>query len=227
MEPVTRSDASLGKRARAATSSEEQELTRKLLNCGIVAGPIYLALGIGQGVMREGFDFSRHALSLLANGSGGWIQTANFAVTGALVVAAAMGLSRALATKPRLAWWLLGAYGLAVFLAAFFRADPVDGFPPGTPEGIPAGISTTGLLHFAVGALGFAMLGLSCLAASRSLARKGMRALSRLSLVSGLVVLAGFFGGMTPSIGIAGIWVAVVAGWLWLSVVSYTVRARA
>ena len=54
-----------------------------------------------------------------------------------------------------------------------------------------------------------------------------MMALSRLSLVSGLVVLAGFFGGMTPSIGIVGIWVAVVAGWLWLSVVSYTVRARA
>src|SRR5690606_41255032 len=101
MEPVTRSDASLGKRARAATSSEEQELTRKLLNCGIVAGPIYLALGIGQGVRREGFDFSRHALSLLANGSGRRIQTAEFGVTGRLVVAAAPGRARALAPKPR------------------------------------------------------------------------------------------------------------------------------
>lgn len=193
--------------------------TRTLLYAGVVAGPFYLALGVTQGLVREGFDFSRHPLSVLANGSFGWVQTANFAITGLMVIAAAVGLSRTLRRRPAMTWFL-GGYGLAMILAALFPADPVDGFPPGTPEGFPTSISTTGILHFACGAFAFLFLGLSGLTAAWTLGRLRRQTLAALSLVSGLAVIGGFFGGMALPLGVAGIWFAVVVGWAWLTVLS-------
>ena len=52
----------------------------------MLAGPFYLALGLIQALVRDGFDFARHPLSVLANCPGGWVQTANFVLTGVLVV---------------------------------------------------------------------------------------------------------------------------------------------
>ena len=72
-----------------------------LLRCGVVAGPFYLAVGLMQAFLRDGFDFARHPLSVLANGPGGWIQTANFALTGLMVIAAAVGIKRALGPVSR------------------------------------------------------------------------------------------------------------------------------
>jgi hypothetical protein len=194
--------------------------TRSLLWWGVVAGPFYLAVGLGQALVREGFDLARHPLSVLANGPGGWVQTANFVLTGLMVLAAAVGVGRALGSKSRGVTWFLGAYGVAMLVAAVFPADPVDGFPPGTPEGFPTSISTTGLVHFAAGGLGFACLAISGFAAAWAMARRGLPLLAVVSLLSGLAVVLGFFGGMVLPIGILGIWFAVVAGWAWLSVMS-------
>lgn len=201
---------------------DDSSRTRSLLGFGILAGPFYLALSIGQGLVREGFDFGRHSLSMLANGAGGWIQTANFLLTGAMVVAAAVGLRRALAPAGRGMTWMLIGYGICILAAAIFPADPMDGFPVGTPAGFPTTISSVGMLHFGFGALGFTLLGVACLFAWRTAA---LRSIATLSLVAGLLVLIGFYGGMAaPSIGIAGIWVTVVVGWIWLAVVSRRVR---
>jgi hypothetical protein len=104
--------------------------------------------------------------------------------------------------------------------AALFPADPVDGFPPGTPLGFPTSISTTGLIHFMVGALTFFLMGLSGVAAAWTMKRRRAGSLAIVSLFSGLAVWVGFFGGVTPQIGIAGIWFAVVVGWAWLAVMS-------
>ena len=195
--------------------------TRSLLRNGVVAGPLYLALGIIQGLVREGFDFARHPLSVLANGPGGWVQTATFVLTGLMVIAAALGLARVL--RPHTATsWLLGIFGASMIVAAAFRADPVDGFPPGTPEGMPTSISTRGMIHFIAGALGFTCLGVSCLVAARALSRRNARSLSRLSLVCGIVVLLGFFGGpVLSSNPVIGIWISVVVGWAWLGILSW------
>jgi len=196
--------------------------TRRLLTLGVVAGPFYLAVGLGQALLRDGFDLARHPLSVLANGPGGWIQTANFVLTGAMVLAAATGFRRALGPSARWASLFLGVFGASMIVAAIFRADPMDGFPIGTPKGPPTSISTTGLLHFAAGALGFASLGVSCLFAARAMSRRNAPSLSRLSLLCGLIILLGFFGGMAipNSSPVAGIWIAVVVGWAWLAIVS-------
>lgn len=210
-----------------ASGGRGEAVTQSLLRWGVLAGPFYLVVGVAQALVRDGFDFGRHPLSVLANGPGGWVQTANFVLTGAMVLAAAAGFRRVLGTKSRGVTWCLGAFGLAMIVAALFPADPVDGFPPGTPEGFPTSISTTGLVHFIAGALGFTFLATSCFFASWAMWRRRVPALAGLSLLSGLAVALGFFGGMVLPIGILGIWFAVVVGWVWLGVMSYRLNRLA
>lgn len=57
-------------------------VTRSLLGYGIIAGPFYVAVSLAQALTRDGSDLTRHQWSLLANGDLGWIQVANFVVTG-------------------------------------------------------------------------------------------------------------------------------------------------
>jgi hypothetical protein len=195
-------------------------LTRSLLRCGVVAGPFYLAVSLIQAFVRDGFDLARHPLSLLANGPGGWVQTANFVLTGLMVLAAAVGFRRLLGPKSRAVAWFLGGFGGAMIVAAMFPADPLDGFPPGTPEGFPTSISTSGLVHFIAGALGFIFLAVSCFFAARAMSRRNVSTLARLSLLCGLAVVLGFFSGMVFPPGVLGIWFAVLVGWAWIGVMS-------
>jgi hypothetical protein len=198
-------------------------VTRSLLGYGMLVGPFYLALGVAQGLMREGFSFARHPLSVLANGPGGWVQTANLAVSALMVLAAVAGISRAAAAQSRVMRGALVVYALGMITAAIFPADPMDGFPPGTPLGVPTTISTTGLVHFSAGAVTFLAMAIACWAGVRTMSKRGERGLSRFSLLAGFVVFLGFFGGsaLSSSVGgVAGIWVAVVIGWTWLAIVS-------
>lgn len=216
------SDVSAGTKTSATSESGfgRPAGARLLLGCGVLAGPFYLAVGLIQAVLREGFDFSRHPLSVLANGPGGWVQTANFVISGALVIAAAAGFARVLGPGSRVMSWFLGAFGASMMAAAAFPADPADGFPPGTPEGMPTSITTTGLVHFAAAGLGFLALAVSCFVAARTMSRRNVSSLARLSFFSGAAIVLGFFGGMAPPIGVLGIWFAVVVGWAWLTVMS-------
>lgn len=204
--------------------------TRALLRFGVVAGPFYLFVGLTQALVRDGFDLGRHSLSALANGSGGWVQTANFGLTGLMVVAAAIGIGRAVRPRSRLAAGLLAFFGISMLAAAVFRADPVDGFPIGTPEGYPSDVSTAGVLHFAAGGLGFLALAASCIAMAFTMARLEERRIARLSFIAGLAVVGGFFAPfLVPASGpVAGIWFSVVVGWTWLALVSaHLQRSRA
>jgi hypothetical protein len=64
---------------------------RALLACGVAAGPLYAGLALGQGLSRPGFSLARDDVSLLANGSLGWIQVTSFLVAGMLTIAARPG----------------------------------------------------------------------------------------------------------------------------------------
>lgn len=200
----------------------DSEAARPLLRWGVVAGPFYLAVGLGQALLRDGFDLTRHPLSVLANGPGGWIQTTNFVLTGVMVVAAAVGFSRALRPTSRAVAWFLAAFGASMLVASVFRADPMDGFPAGTPLGPPTSISPVGMVHFIAGAIGFVSLAISSLVAWRAMARLGERGLARLSLACGVIILLGFFGGaaLPHASPVLGIWIAVVVGWAWLAIMS-------
>jgi hypothetical protein len=201
-------------------SGQSAAITQSLLRCGVWAGPFYLMVGLIQAKVRDGFDLARHPLSVLTNGPGGWVQTANFVLTGLMVLAAAIGFRRVLGPKSRAMTWFLGAYGLAMIVASIFPTDPVDGFPPGTPKGPPTSISTTGLVHLIAGALGFTFLAISCFFAAPAMRRRDLPSLALLSILTGLSVVVGFFGGIVLPMGVLGIWFAVVVGWAWLAVTS-------
>src|ERR1041385_4353426 len=110
---------------KTVTSADDARLTKALLTCGIVAGPLYIVLGLIQMAIRPGFDITRHSLSLLANGDLGWIQPLNFLVTGVLLLAGAAGLKRALQSGPGYKWAprMFELYGLGLIGAGLFRAD--------------------------------------------------------------------------------------------------------
>lgn len=204
-------------------SDPSATLTRSLLRFGMVVGIFYLAVGLVQALVRDGFDLGRHPLSLLANGPGGWVQTANFVLSGLMVLAAAAGIARALRPQSRVTGWFLGFFGASMIAAAVFPADPVDGFPVGTPEGFPTEVSTSGLLHFIAGGLGFLALAVACFVAARAMSRRQDKSIARLSFFSGVAIILGFFSPMIlPGIpvGTVGIWFSVVVGWTWLAVIS-------
>jgi len=172
--------------------------TKSLLGYGVIAGPIYVAVSLAQALTRPGFDLSKHAWSLLENGHLGWIQIVNFAVTGAMTIAAAVGLRRALAPGRARTWApaLIGAYGAGLVGAGIFTADPAAGFPVGTPE--TTAISWHGMLHFMIGGIGFLCLIAACFILGSHFAkgreRSGERGLAWFSRITGVVFLAGFAG---------------------------------
>src|SRR5690349_23033776 len=113
------------------TCPPSQRITQSLLGFGFLAGVVFEASVVIQGLTRHGFRIAHHDASLLANGPLGWIQIATFLVAGAMTIAAAVGAHRAMASRwgPR----LLGIYGAGLMAAGLLRADPAAGFGPGAP----------------------------------------------------------------------------------------------
>ncbi len=199
-------------------------LDRSLLTAGALAGPVYIALGLGQALLRPGFDITRHDLSLLSNGPLGWIQIGNFLLSGVLVIAGAVGLRRTLRTGRGRTWGplLLAGYGLGLIGAGLFVADPAFGFPLGTPADANS-ISWHGLLHILTAALGFAALIASCAVFGRRFAAEHRPGWTAYSIVTGVVFLAGFVGvasGSGNRWSVLGFWVAVVLAWSWITAIS-------
>ena len=195
-------------------------LTRVLLICGLIAGPFYLVVGLIQALTRPGFDLLRHDLSLLANGSLGWIQITNLVLTGVLVGAFAIGLRRALPAGPGRTWGpiLLGVYGLGLIGAGFFTADPAFGFPPGTSANAHA-ISWHGLLHIITAGIGFLALIAACFVLARRFASRRERGWAAFSLATGVVFFAAFAGvatGSGQSWSVIGFWIGIVCAWAWV-----------
>ncbi len=122
--------------------------TRRLLYCGLAAGPAFITAFLVEGATRQGYRPSRHPVSSLALGPRGWIQTANIAVSGTLVIGGAAGMGRAAdpALRTRAGQALIGAAGAGLIGAAAFATDPVSGYPPGTPDALIAP-SRTGTIH--------------------------------------------------------------------------------
>ncbi|MGY4647858.1 DUF998 domain-containing protein [Mycobacterium sp. URHB0021] len=147
-----------------------------------------------------------------------------FLVTGAMTIAAAVGVRRAMGSGRRSAGasGLLGAYGAALMVAGIFRADPSDGFPPGTPAGMGE-VSWHGLVHFAVAGVGFACLAAACFVLGARFARGAERGWAWFSRITGVVFAGSFLALSSRSGGTASILVftaAVVLVWGWLAAIS-------
>ncbi|MBN6056561.1 DUF998 domain-containing protein, partial [Nonomuraea sp. RK-328] len=152
---------------RPGTTSAPAPGIRLLLGCGTVAGLLFPVASFAQAFTRTGFDLRRHGLSALALGDLGWLQIADFALTGLLACAFALGVRRA--TRRGVAGPLLiGVYGVAMVGGGFCTPDPALGWPAGAPAGLPEHLSTAGALHTVFGAAAF----LSLIAAGLVFARR-------------------------------------------------------
>ncbi|MFE6972082.1 DUF998 domain-containing protein [Streptomyces sp. NPDC057682] len=190
---------------------------RATLTAGVAAGPLFLAAGLVQGAARDGFDFTRNALSQLALGEDGWIQTVNFAVAGALLLAGAGGLRRTLRGRPGGTWGpaLVAVFAVSFWLAAAFPADTGAGFPAGAAE--ETVMTGHGTVHMAAGTVGYLALCAAFLVLARPLAAAGHRGWARASRIVPVVVLAGFMASATAVLAFtcgAGL------GMLWLSAIT-------
>ncbi|MFF2077829.1 DUF998 domain-containing protein [Kitasatospora sp. NPDC058162] len=178
---------------RSITATTTFTARRALLAGGALAGPLFLGLGVAQGLTRQGFDFSRNAISQLGLGDLGWIQVTSFLLTGLLLTAGAVGLRRTIGGTPGGTWapGLVAAFGASFLLAGVFKADPGAGFPTGTPDG-PGELSGHGTVHLLAGTLGYLALCLAFLALARHFASRGERGWALAYRIAPVVVLAGF-----------------------------------
>ncbi|MFI1811191.1 DUF998 domain-containing protein [Streptomyces sp. NPDC020422] len=181
---------------------------------GVVAGPLFLAVGLVQGFTRDGFDFTRNAISQLALGAAGWIQTASFVLTGALLIAGAAGLRRVLRGGPGGTWGpvLVGVFGASFWVAAAFPADAGAGFPVGAPE-TPV-MSGHGAVHMFGGMVGYLALCAAFFVLARPLAARGRHGWAVASRIVPVAVLVGFTASAASVLAFTA---GAGLGLLWLS----------
>jgi len=210
-----------GASAPGASSETTTRVTRALLACGVVAGPLYVVVALLQVLSRDGFDLSRHPLSLLSLGDLGWIQITNFVVAGLLAVAFAVGLRRVLHPGRGGTWGprLVGGYGVGLVAGGVFVADPALGFPPGAPAGIPDQLSWHAVVHAFAPPLAFLSLIVACFVLVRRFAAHRQRGWAAYSAATGVACLAlsAWPGQDGLSVRLA---VALVIGFAWVSVLA-------
>jgi hypothetical protein len=208
------------------TCTPAQRVTRSLLGYGVLAGAVFEVSILVQGLTRHGFRLAHDDASLLSNGPLGWIQVATFLVAGAMTIACAAGMRRALAGTGFAGRWgpgLVAVYGAALMAAGLLRADPADGFGPGAPAGKAAHISWHAAGHLTSASIGFAALIVACFVVARYFSREGHRGLAVYSRISGLAFLAAFAGvttGSSSSAVVVPFYAGVLIAWTWLAVIS-------
>lgn len=203
----------------AAPSVGATSSTRQLLGAGIIAGPVFAVTAAAQVLTRDGFDLRKHPLSLLSNGDYGWVQIANFIVSGAMLIAFAVGVHRVLLDGRGSTWGprLLAGFGIGMIIAGVFTADPSIGFPIGAPEGMPDTVTVHGILHGVGAVIAFTALPIANFVYARRAFADGQRRWAWVSIVVGIVVFAAPSPGPGLSIrlavtcAIAFAWVAVLA----------------
>ena len=170
-------------------ASVQRNPPRALLLAGIVSGPLFFIAFFTQAFTRAGFDMRVHPLSLLDLGEFGWIQRANFIVTGLLAVGCSRGLRRVMAGAKGGTWGprLVFVYGLGLMIAGFFKPDPSYGFPPGAPMGPTVPVSTHMMIHD----IGFVLvvfpLVAACFVVSRWFGARGSSAWRAYCIATGVV----------------------------------------
>ena len=105
-----------------------------------------------------------------------------------------------------------------------FLADPGMGFPPGAPEGQPASVSVTGIVHGLAFMLGMSSLIAAFFVLARRFAVAGDRGWARYSVASSVSFI------LLTGIGVPGgdfriVAVGIVIGWAWASLTAARLRA--
>lgn len=212
------------------TAIRSTAASRTLLAGGAVAGPLYIAVSAALALLRDGFDITRHAASMLSLGELGWIQITNFVVAGLLFTAASVGMRRVLQAGRGRTWGpaLVAVTGVGMVGGGVFVADPAYGFPPGTPAGPPDVMSWHGTLHMVVAGVAFLALIAVTFVFGRRFAAEARTGWAAYCVASGAVFAVSFVALMSsPDVAWLNVLVvlAIFNGLVCLSAVAAILRA--
>ena len=178
---------------------------------------------------RPDYNPLRHPVSALSLGPHGWVQVANFSVTGTLYLAGAAGLSRTPdpVVGTRLGAASIGAAAVGLLGSAVFATDPVSGYPPGTPD-VLTEQSTSMTMHGISAVPIFLGLPAAAFAYAWRFLRAGRPAWALYSAGSGASMLAGMglagagFNQSPRLVNLAGLFqrVSIITGFGWITAVS-------
>src|SRR2546423_3589075 len=202
-------------RGGGSMQTQTLSLTRILLFCGAIAGPLFILIVLIQDYARPGFDPRLQPLSLLSLGDWGWVQIVNFVLAGVLNLLYAVGLWRRLHPGRAGTWGplLIGAYGLGLISVGVFRTDPVQGFPPGAIAS--TGPSWHGVIHALGGLFVFIVLAAAFGVFTRFFFESKERWWAFYCLASAVLILLIFFTGFSNAAFMARtLRLATFIGWM-------------
>jgi hypothetical protein len=196
-------------------------LTRILLLCGAIAGPLFILTVLIQDYTVPAFNPRLQPLSLLSLGEWGWVQMVNFVLAGVLNLLYAGGLWRRLHPGRAGTWGplLIGAYGLGLIAVGVFRTDPANGFPPGVLA--PTHPSWHGVIHALGGLFIFVVLAAALAVFVRFFLARKERWWAFYCMASAVLILLFFFGGInTTALMARFLRLATLVGWMAASVIA-------
>lgn len=198
-----------------------QTLTKRLLLCGAIAGPLFLLTVLIQDYTRAGYDPRVELLSLHELGNWGWVQSVNFALAGVLNLLYAAGLWRRLHPGRAGTWGplLIGAYGLGLIAVGVFQTDPSKTFPPGV--GAPVQPSWHGVIHALGGLFTFLVLAAALAVFARFFLARKEPGWAFYCLASAILLLVFFFSSFTNALLVARfLRLGTLVGWMAASVIA-------
>ena len=196
---------------------------------GIIGGPLFITVYLIEGFTRKDYNWLRHPVSALAIGEEGWIQTANFFVTGTCFLCFAYGLYKTL--KPpfnrRTALILFTIIGIGLIGAGIFSTDPIVGYPPELPYQNHQ-TSVHGHLHNAFSLPVFIGIITACFSFRKKFNLQGEQKWALYSLLTGIAMIIVFimsgagFMDVVPFKDYSGLFqrLSIMLGWFWISFVA-------
>ena len=166
---------------------------KSLLMFGTFAGPIFILAVLMQGAMRTDYNSLGYPLSSLSIGTSGWIQIANFIITGTLLLIFSFGLRQVFnssAVKSR-GPLLIGLAGIGLIGAGLFVTDPVFGYPADKPL-LLRQFTLHGHLHDAFSMLVFVCLPWACFVFRKHFAASLEHGWATYSALTGFTMIIAF-----------------------------------
>jgi hypothetical membrane protein len=212
------------------TPQPAAQQTGALLACGVLAGPLYIAVTAIQALTRAGFDPTKHRYNVLTVGDLGWIHRTNYVLTGVLMILFAVGVRRVLRQERGGLWGarLLVLYGVAYIGSGVFPADPVIGFPPGT---LAASTTWHAIVQMASRSVSSIALVAASLVMARWFTSQGLRSWAWFSWAAVPIPLAAFallgVAGVETSTKYLAFLVPGIGMWIWVAALALHLYRRA
>ena len=191
---------------------------RQALWAGVIGAPLFVLVGLVDGFIHPDYNQVTDYWSEMSPGQLGWLQTTNFLVDGAALLAFAAGIRWGARRGPG------SAAGAALF-AVIGAANVVSGLF--TIDAHTSTVQTlSGTIHMAAAPPVFFGLVATCFV----FARRFRGALRAYSVGSGILLLLSIFSFLVlgATLNITGILQrgAILVGWQWITVLALALRAE-